>query len=1154
MSPIGSMGKDDRRNTSIHADFDYIDTQPFDTASPLCEEHDADGDGEWRYFEDTVPFDDDDALDTEAVSIAGETQALEFGGETQVLEFGGETQVLDDAETQLLEEGSETDRTQVLENVDDEVSIDSPQCGDSDNDRAADSKGAPSRGDGDKSDPVIAPGNSSDSIVGTRGSGPPRFTFLRAESMRQAALATRDMASKQTKDEITSIRDMGRFCPEPLAATGNGESFSRCSEKGFKNTSMCKVANSAVRKLFNDDLPAEMNGPSLSRNDLNEGDGLGELPIYHDELAGLSYVNSQEPGELSQVNALDFVDNFLKDDIMDFNQEINCVKNMEEKSKSIPCTKGQQSLAKRVNDRGKAGRTGIYDWDDALEDEGGGDIFIRRKEDFFKGERHRPRSLPRLQKSKEEQISIPNKRKTAVYSDSRLGMHNRKARDNTVEEATRNLNRNLADELDEQFNTNCSRGEMNPNANADALEMLDVGLDTQLAAEAMEALCNAEDIVDHIANDATHVTRSGLTYQLNNSSSGKVGEVSSKERLGQYDRKRKLDVKSKLRSSGLPKKNTKDVRQYKKDNMMTRSKRNKLTVEGNQTSGANENDRISLSPIIEQRNPARALKRHQHDELNGPDGIDGGSGGSLVKKRQLQDEVWQFTPIARRTRQSLAVNQSINLDTPSKSLREGDIGIDSLEKSSGIGQHACKALDSKTTTRSSDHFEVHNNSKLCQPEKLAPKASVVSVSHDAKIDTLDCPRRRRSLRILKLSNHDKESETLVGSSKPSTQHEDIGKSTTGKRKMRRDAVVKSHMNCQTRSTSDGGSVISSIGQKQGTISEQNSDKANPGDNTYNFEVTSSDESPRERYKSSDLASTTPANCKTPVNDASPICMGDNYYKQSCYRNLSRSHFLKASRKELNNELQSLTAIRPELVTPSKDSRKRKDMSDVRILYSRHLDEDIIKHQKKILARLGVSVASSIADATHFIADQFVRTRNMLEAIAFGKPVVTHLWIESCGQASCFIDERNYILRDAKKEKEFGFSMPVSLAHAIRDPLLKGRRVLITPNAKPSKEIISSLVRAVQGQAVERVGKSVLKDHKIPDDLLILSCEEDYASCVPFLEKGTTVYSSELLLNGIVTQRLDYERHCLFADHVKKTRSTVWLRRDDRTFIPVTRCN
>lgn len=61
---------------------------------------------------------------------------------------------------------------------------------------------------------------------------------------------------------------------------------------------------------------------------------------------------------------------------------------------------------------------------------------------------------------------------------------------------------------------------------------------------------------------------------------------------------------------------------------------------------------------------------------------------------------------------------------------------------------------------------------------------------------------------------------------------------------------------------------------------------------------------------------------------------------------------------------------------------------------------------------------------------------MLESIALGKPVVTHLWLESCGQANCLIDEKNYILRDTKKEKEVGFSMPDSLAHANRHPLLK----------------------------------------------------------------------------------------------------------------------
>lgn len=34
---------------------------------------------------------------------------------------------------------------------------------------------------------------------------------------------------------------------------------------------------------------------------------------------------------------------------------------------------------------------------------------------------------------------------------------------------------------------------------------------------------------------------------------------------------------------------------------------------------------------------------------------------------------------------------------------------------------------------------------------------------------------------------------------------------------------------------------------------------------------------------------------------------------------------------------------------------------------------------------------------------------------------------------------------------------------------------------------------------------MLKDDQIPDDLLVLSCEEDYDKCLPFLEKGWFKY-------------------------------------------------
>ncbi|KAL5712835.1 hypothetical protein ACHQM5_014962 [Ranunculus cassubicifolius] len=272
-----------------------------------------------------------------------------------------------------------------------------------------------------------------------------------------------------------------------------------------------------------------------------------------------------------------------------------------------------------------------------------------------------------------------------------------------------------------------------------------------------------------------------------------------------------------------------------------------------------------------------------------------------------------------------------------------------------------------------------------------------------------------------------------------------------------------------------------------------------------------------------------SNCSTPINAVSPLCIGSDYYTKSCKKNVSRS--------PLARELNRLDATEAVHNSPAlKDSRKRKDMANVRILFSRHLGEDKIRQQKKILVRLGASVVATMSEATHFVTDKFVRTQNMLEAMASGKPVVTHLWLDTCAQASCFIDEKKYILRDSKKEKEIRFTMPLSLTKAVQTPLLKSKRVYITANVKPSKVLIAILVKTVQGEVVDALGKLLLKKDKVPEDVLILSCEEDYETCVPLLEKGVMVYGTELLLNGIVIQKLEYERNRLFSDHVRKTRS------------------
>lgn len=243
------------------------------------------------------------------------------------------------------------------------------------------------------------------------------------------------------------------------------------------------------------------------------------------------------------------------------------------------------------------------------------------------------------------------------------------------------------------------------------------------------------------------------------------------------------------------------------------------------------------------------------------------------------------------------------------------------------------------------------------------------------------------------------------------------------------------------------------------------------------------------------------------------------------------------RSTLKRELGRLDASETGQSSILKDStRKKREPGSVHVLFSHGLDDDLVKQQRKILTRLGGQATTSPADCTHFVTDKFVRTRNMLEAMAAGKPVVTHLWLENSGQASYFIDEKKYILEDAKKEKEIGFSMSASLASAQQRPLLQNKRVFITPNTKPERDSIVSMVKAANGQVLNSPKGAFSKKVENMENLIAISCEEDYEVCIPLLEKGVRVYSPEFLLNGIVVQSLDFSRDQLFTDHVKRMHS------------------
>ncbi|KAK8671073.1 hypothetical protein V6N13_037682 [Hibiscus sabdariffa] len=1161
--------------------FSHPETQPFEFGSQfsfLGDKADED-DEELNYLQSTVPFDDNIAT----VEDGFETQFLNLGGETQVLNIDGETPVLDDLgcfenmETQLLDEfndeivadsdGEGTEGTEILDHGDEVLNdaIVTGLCG-----RSLDQvekKESLEQSNTSKDEQLssvcmsgISGATTTPDVKAESESKPgsvPRFTSVRAASLRASGLAARNAAPRGMNGDYCFVRTNSQFSDQcTVDINGLNSNFVEKINQGhhqgnndensigLRHGTNSRVGCSTARKLFSV-------SPCHSENADAREDVL-QFPAFDGSLAGLSYIDSQEPGDLSQANALNFVEKFVNDNMTELDVEVDLGKSTGGQSKLLSCAIiGPQNLAKKTIES-TADETQIFDWDDALEDEGGGDIYCKRKEEFFGSGSHAQKTSnhPRNSKGRKFYESCNKDRpnvhdKGIVDSDSKSLLCKSKGNDKSAQEGQMDFRKNLLNEF-EQCNSDSSKGQLETTA----AEELNVGFNTQMAAEAMEALFYGEVATDQNGNQGLQNTSKCSSKGVFSGKSRKrIASTEPMVRKGVscYDAAPVTRQSKRTRgSSVLKNKCSQNVRKECDTELLKpKTKKAKLNTDKNQVAGGIDATKMPLKSIKQTKVGGALAKNQLH-------GTGRSTRGSSIKK-QHPKEVHTVTPIARRTRQSSVMNtqmaEATDSDcTKSKKLEKEVVSLQE-NRTRGTAVTAVELslvsnAEGKLSKLPSYQSGEHGNAKLCKNDQLHLKLIAGNNSDQG----LNYPKHRRSSR--KMSVHVGESDNLEAQSKKSVQPDD--KSIPVVKRLRRNNRNTCIPSTTTRITRSSGKICAayfSDRNSEGKLSAKEIQQSSGNCAAVSSSIAegsavtvASDKSPEEKSRSYGPVCSTPVNCPSPVNDASPVCMGEEYFKRSC-KNLSKASLIK--------ELQSLNPIEPEPISPLKDTRKRRGLANVKVLFSNHLGEDIIKQQKKILARLGISEASSILTATHFIADKFVRTRNMLEAIASGKPVVTHLWLESIGQVNIHVDEEAYVLRDIKKEKEFGFCMPASLARARKRPLLQGRRVLITPNTKPGKETIVHLVTAVHGQAIERIGRSAMKDDKVPDDLLVLSCEEDYTICIPFLEKGAAVYSSELLLNGIVMQKLDYERHRLFADHVRRTRSTIWLRKNDK-FLPVTK--
>jgi len=1119
----------------------YGETQALDDAeTQAVDDEYAEGElaGETQLVEDS---------EEDGVDVAGQTQAVheeeeDDGGSTEdeageltrtqlveecEVEAGGN---VDLAETQLVEACLEEERvndsgdeedaidwgmTQRVEDTDEEVG------GDGD-DELSDGTQVQSDGEGvqddegnveehDGADNVVDSDASTDEEGGT---APEAFVMKKLEQGKNEAVTNETFPLTEIVENSTSCgTSLGDF-PDRGIDDGSYGYVQSHEKDGSKSKGRCSTA----KKLFADAAIEE--SESKSRR-----------------FSGLSYLNSQEPGDLSQANALEVVEGLISINGGLSSQEPTPKKSRKAKP-PVSIKMGTLLLAEKVDRyRSSNGKPEIFAWVDSQEDDCGGDFFSKNKDILLHQSTGRRKSkVPRPKKCSTKIAPVDNKLReskrrtnsnvrgkvqTLPSSDLRLLKSEVKSKRTSGKRSKKNI---LSD-LDGLSNAKPIERQQEKVS----LNLHDVGQDTQMAVEAIEALAQSAPAENSSAKDELPVNRhlrvgSELAKIQIKSSSPQKRTSSIQE--GVMTRSKKIKIAElnqkpqKKRQRGIQlQENSEDPGTKKKQKQAKSVQRKNKVVE------IVDGNKYDSTPIAHRTRHTGRNNLYEYSEL-GPN-KHFKNGMNLTGVKSTIGEV-RNTHIAHEPERPM-ISEGIT-----------GCGSDSVVKESTKHTCANNAQNLQQNSGASIQHTSANISENLEPLRYEP------TTHVSCREPSSHPKQRRAPTAVLQSKSPAVTQTATD--------KEIQPEVVRSPKKRRIFISRSELLTyarRERSNCVSPSMLSSIIAQSSAISPILNSSKRVNSKTSGF--SSSDQQQKEpsgvRDASNSPKSNSPAPnraLKTPskmVNKLSPTFSPLNPSKAST-RSLSKSFVAR-----------ELLELHPENTLSSrqrKDSRK-KDMASVSIFFSHHLDEDVIKRQKKILARFGVREAFSVSDATHFVADGFFRTKNMLEAIALGKLIVTSMWLESCGEAGCFVNDKNYTLRDAKKEKEIGFSMPISLASASKHPLLLGKRVFVTQNVKPSRQVLTSLVSASSGQPLERIGRSINKEREAPDDLLVISCEEDYEACVALLEKGANVYEAELVLNGIVIQKLEYERHRLFADRVKQTRSTRWLKDDTRgRFVPVSR--
>ncbi|KAM6364624.1 LOW QUALITY PROTEIN: mediator of DNA damage checkpoint protein 1 [Pluvialis apricaria] len=169
-----------------------------------------------------------------------------------------------------------------------------------------------------------------------------------------------------------------------------------------------------------------------------------------------------------------------------------------------------------------------------------------------------------------------------------------------------------------------------------------------------------------------------------------------------------------------------------------------------------------------------------------------------------------------------------------------------------------------------------------------------------------------------------------------------------------------------------------------------------------------------------------------------------------------------------------------------------------------------------LKTLGGSMATSVFDCTHLVTDRVRRTVKFLCAVARGVPIVTPEWLHKSACSGRVLVPGPFLVRDSQQERHFGFSLAQALRRARSHPLLQGYEVHVTPNVRPEPEHMRDIITCSGGTFLPAM------PHTYGPRRVVISCAADAGRWAPALSARLPLASAELLLTGLLRQRLQLQ--------------------------------